>query len=103
MVTTSLDVSSRQVVAKSRGPSASLTEQEVGQIGDHCSVGGRAHLLGRFFHLAEPVCARLVAPKDKVIKLEELVSETPSAVAVEDTGNQRVTETEGHSCELVDN
>ena len=103
MVTTSLDVSSRQVLAKSRGPSASLTEQEVGQIGDHCSVGRWAGLPSCFPHLAEPIVSRLVQTKDKLVKLEEMKPQRPSTIAVEESGNQRVAKAVSNSCELVDN
>ena len=102
MVATSLDVSSRQVVTKIFGFGVTI-KQEVGQSVDHCSVGRRAVLLSCFLHLAEPLVSRLVRPKDKVVKLEEMKSERPAAVAVEETGNQRVAKAVGNSCELVDN
>ena len=99
MVTTSLDVSSRQVVAKSCG----VTEQEVGQIGDHCSVGRWAGLPSCFPHLAEPIVSRLFQTKDKLVKLEEMKPQRPSTIAVEETSNQRVAKAVSNSCELVDN
>ena len=102
MVATSLDVSSRQVVTKIFGFGVTI-KQEVGQSVDHCSVGRRAVLLSCFLHLAEPLVSRLVGTKDKVLELEEMKSERPAAVAVEETGNQRVAKAVGNSCELVDN
>ena len=103
MVATALDVSSCQVVTKVFVIGEGFIKQEVGQSVGHCSVGRRANLLSCFLHLAEPLVSRLVRPKDKVFKLEEMKSERPAAVAVEETGNQRVAKAVGNSCELVDN
>ena len=101
MVATSLDVSSRQVFAKSSGPV--FIKQELGQIVDHSSVGRWAGLLSCFLHLAEPLLSRLVQTKDKVVKLKVMTLECPSAVAGEETGNERVAKAVGNSCKLVDN
>ena len=102
MVTTSLDVSGRQVVTKSCR--VVFDEQVVGQIVDHKSVGRWAGLLGCLLHLAEPLVSSLDwCTKDKVVKLEEMTLERPSTVAQEETGNQRVAKAVGNSCKLVDN
>ena len=97
MVSTSLDVSSCQVVTKSSRSGARLTEQEVGHILDHCSVRGGARLVGGFCHLAEPISSRLVVTKDKGVKLKEMKSERPAAVAVEEACDEGVAKTEGNS------
>ena len=102
MVATSLDVSSRQVVTKIFGFGVTI-KQEVGQSVDHCSVGRRAVLLSCLLHLAEPLLSRLVTTKDKVFELEEMTPQTPSTIAIEETGNQRVAKAVGNSCELVNN
>ena len=102
MVTTSLDVPSCQVVAKSCR--VVFDEQVVGQIVDHKSVGRWAGLLGCLLHLTEPLVSSLDRfTKDKVVKLKEMTLERPSTVAQEETGNQRVAKAVGNSCELVDN
>ena len=100
MVTTTLDVSGRQVVTKSRRTEAFLTEQKVGHILDHRSVSRWAGLCGRSLHLAEPVSSRLVVTKDKVVKLKEMKFEGP---AVEEAGDEGVAKAEGNRRELVDN
>ena len=103
MVATSLDVSSRQVVTMIHIIGEWFIKQEVGQSVNHCSVGRRAVLLSCFLHLAEPLVPRLVQTKDKLVELEEMTPQTPSTIAVEETGNQRVAKAVGNSCELVDN
>ena len=102
MVTTSLDVSSRQVVTKIFGTGVTI-KQEVGQSVDHCSVGRWAGLPSCFPHLAEPIVSRLFQTKDKLVKLEEMKPQRPSTIAVEETSNQRVAKAVSNSCELVDN
>ena len=103
MVATSLDVSSRQVVTMINLIREWFIKQEVGQSVNHCSVGRRAVLLSCFLHLAEPLVPRLVQTKDKLVELEEMTPQTPSTIAIEETGNQRVAKAVGNSCELVDN
>ena len=96
MVTTTLDVSSCQVVTKSRRTETFLTEQEVGHILDHRSVSRWAGLCGRSLHLAEPVSSRLVVTKDKVVKLKEVKLERPASISVEEAGDEGVAKAEGN-------
>ena len=96
MITTSLDVSSRQIVTKSSRTKACLTEQEVLHIRDHRSVSRWAQLLGGSLHLVIPVSSRLIVSKDKVVILKPMKFERPSAIAIEEAGDEGVAKAEGN-------
>ena len=103
MVTPSLDVPSSQVVTKSFEMGERFVKQEVGHILNHCSICSWTGLQGGFPHFAEPSFSGLVVTEDKVVKFEEMKSEWPAAVAVEEAGDECVAKAEGNSGELIDN